>query len=226
MLQSSCFINYNKNSFDILFVCCMPKPCPTPPHPTQYALIHPSLYPNTTVIVILFSNSRLLSNALLRPHQAYENSVLKGPLQGINFPFSHYVNWANKHEKSVHEETLYLNLSKINEISYLIALTSKDPGTIRHEYAHAIFHFNETYQKRCKEIYSLLSDNTRKYVESELKLRGYEAGKFVDEFQGYLVERIDFVKKSFGMEREELMNAQKEFRSFVGQVPKLEFLTF
>ncbi|KAI9007100.1 hypothetical protein BC832DRAFT_522995, partial [Gaertneriomyces semiglobifer] len=45
------------------------------------------------VLILAFKDSKSLDSCLGRPHLMYEGGKLKGPLRGINFPISDYVEW-------------------------------------------------------------------------------------------------------------------------------------
>ncbi|KAJ3093122.1 hypothetical protein HK102_007961 [Quaeritorhiza haematococci] len=51
-------------------------------------VLHPS-----GVVVLIFSDMKLMQAMLGRAHVAYEGGELRGPLKGVNFPMEHWMEW-------------------------------------------------------------------------------------------------------------------------------------
>ncbi|KAJ3237109.1 hypothetical protein HDU81_009989 [Chytriomyces hyalinus] len=106
---------------------------------------------------------------------------------------------------------------------YLIAHLNGDKSTFVHEWAHAVFYLQPSYQTACAAVFndaSQVSDSFKTHVTKELILWNYSPSVILDEFQAYLVEGPATVfGKRWAVESKAL---QTLLRSHLGPIPAFD----
>ncbi|KAJ3404329.1 hypothetical protein HDU80_002970 [Chytriomyces hyalinus] len=106
---------------------------------------------------------------------------------------------------------------------YLIAHLNGDKSTFVHEWAHAVFYLQPSYQAVCATVFddaSQVSDSFKTHVTKELILWNYSPSVILDEFQAYLVEGPATVfGKRWAVESKAL---QTLLRSHLGPIPAFD----
>jgi hypothetical protein len=151
------------------------------------------------ILILLYKSLVDLKSHWIRIHHYYEQSVLKGPLKGINLPFSTFNQFIHASELNEHELQLVNTLNSISfkqQPIYILASLFNDQSTLYHEWAHAQYYTSTKIQTYAREAYENLPKIIKKSIDLDLKMRGYAVENYIDEFQAYLVESsIDFGKK-------------------------------
>lgn len=73
---------------------------------------------------------------------------------------------------------------------FVITSVVGDEDTLMHEIAHALYGTNLSYRKKVKKILNTLSNNTSKFLHSELHAMEYDYERYSDELHAYLLEGI------------------------------------
>ncbi|KAJ3321844.1 hypothetical protein HDV06_003846 [Boothiomyces sp. JEL0866] len=155
----------------------------------------PTAYLANNVLIIYFTSSLDLKNALMNVHLYYEKQELKGPLKGVNFPIAIYNEWSPTVTEFTEGEQLIHSLITSNHADYLIAGLKGDQSTFLHEWAHAVYFASAEYRDLITRLFSSIEPTVRQAIEKELLLR-FVIFVFEDEFQAYVRESpADFGKK-------------------------------
>jgi hypothetical protein len=159
-----------------------------------------------SLVILTFTTSHAMATCMARAHEHYEGGKLRGPLRGVNFPWSSYQAWLgtlpSAGEVAVSEDDDTMNTRGMTEAewqlhqllrhtpapAYVVAYLARDTSTLLHELAHAAFHLHAPYRAQCHAAWIGLPPDARTYLGKELALRGYAPGVWVDEFQAYVVE--------------------------------------
>ena len=166
--------------------------------PTQiFEFKKPEIHIENSVIFLLFSCYKSMANSLLNPHIYYEKSKLKGPLKGVNFPTKIYSEWINNTELlSCDENIIREIIFNHQNIIYIIACHISDKSSILHEWAHAVYFMDCSYNKLANDLFNNVPLNCQIAIKKELFIRNYQPNVYIDEFQAYLVETpLEFGKK-------------------------------
>jgi hypothetical protein len=148
-----------------------------------------SFIKDSAILVLTFSNVFSLKS-LRRVHECYEGGELKGPLKGVNMPCDVLYNWVyciGLHRLELNELELW-NLIKNLDCTYIIACLKGDTSTLLHEYAHAIYHLDNSYKLLVGELWDNLTKSCKLAIGKELSMRNYKEKVWVDEWQAYNVE--------------------------------------
>lgn len=168
------------------------------------------------VYLFLFSCISDLKDCFYDIHLKYEQQKLNSKLEGINFPFSFYMeNHCLNNETLVYCHNVMMGLKSPK---YVIAAVYNDKSTILHEYCHAVYYLDLCYRKHVEEMWSSLEKRVRKSIEKDLEMRGYRMDVYLDEFQAYLVEDLVGFGKRW---REVLLPIRNGFRLYVN-LPSFE----
>ncbi|KAJ3397651.1 hypothetical protein HDU92_005393 [Lobulomyces angularis] len=195
------------------------KKCILPTTQQNFTLPEVNLILPNYCLVLKFPNLHSLKAALFRAHKNFENGELRGPLKGVNFSYLYLFGFVFSISipKLTEEELMVWNLiESFKNVSYIIAGLKSDQKTFLHEWAHCIYHQNESYKNLSKKIYDNLEKPLLIQVEKELILRNYKKDNFIDEFQAYLIESpLEFGKKNYNL----LLEHHKSLKKCLGVIP-------
>jgi hypothetical protein len=173
------------------------------------------------ILVLTFENTNSLSKCLQRAHDCYEGGKLRGALKGINMPYDVLYNWTYSiglHRLKAEELKLWIKIEKL-DVKYVIACIKGDSGTMLHEYAHAIYHLDDSYRKLVGQLWENISKLCIIAICKELKIRNYKEEMWVDEWQAYTVESCREFGKKWG---EELLESHQILRKRLGKPAVVE----